>query len=454
MDWWLSIKGALTLAAVLLALVLLVVSKRAWRILGWRRSLVKELGELEQEAAVATGLQRQALEAVLAQCHRIWRTPLPRLEELTDLPGYIRHLARFYNPAGERPELRITMGRLLAAAGQSAERLELILDRPGFQALRRVRIRHLRHYYLWYRRLSRYRPVRWLGRHRRVVVRISRLRLLILPDPFSWLFFLSGRLTTLVLTRCLLLDVYLFSGRLAVQVFDLERSEFAYGLNKDELEKALSDLESLGALEPRPTDPRLLQIRRRLVGFSATVLSTPGLKAWKQAVREAAEVTARKHFPTAERPLEEAALGPLLERSRMWLKSLADAERLPLVKRLYRIPFQSLYSLRALPQGLPFGELQSLAKNSWGLYRMTKWPVRLYRWVRRTSGARVAIDVGWLVARKTLANFICRYSFDIACRELEMLYSQSRGLAGGPRPQPLEDADIGSGDQSRSERPS
>jgi hypothetical protein len=36
------------------------------------------------------------------------------------------------------------------------------------------------------------------------------------------------------------------------------------------------------------------------------------------------------------------------------------------------------------------------------------------------------MDVGWVVFKKGFTNFICRYTFDMAYQELEMVYGQSR----------------------------
>jgi len=57
------------------------------------------------------------------------------------------------------------------------------------------------------------------------------------------------------------------------------------------------------------------------------LISNPGLEDWKKAVGHAAKIIAGKYFPEAERPLDEAALGPLLTQSQIWIKSLCKTEK-------------------------------------------------------------------------------------------------------------------------------
>ncbi|MBA7694412.1 hypothetical protein ES703_103021 [subsurface metagenome] len=246
------------------------------------------------------------------------------------------------------------------------------------------------------------------------------MRLVILPDPFSWLAYLSNRLTILTLTRCLLVDVYLFVGKLAIQAYDEEEKENPIATEIDELERTLRDLDSLRPSEPDITDPQIQEIRNRLVGFTAILISDPGLEDWKKAVRQTAKVIAKKYFPDSERPLEEAALGPILTRSQVWMK------KTPVVKRLHRIKIESLYNVKSFTNSLLPKEVRTLMKKAWDMYHWMKWPLKVYRWVKKGSPAGIAIDVGWVVFKKGFINFICRHTFDIASQELEMVYSQSR----------------------------
>jgi len=71
-------------------------------------------------------------------------------------------------------------------------------------------------------------------------------------------------------------------------------------------------------------------------------------------------------------------------------------------------------------------QVRIFAKKTWDMYRWMKWPLTVYRRVKKFSPVGIAMDVGWMVSKKAFINFICRYTFDTACQELEMIYSQSR----------------------------
>ena len=429
MDWWLTwhiLQGVLAFGVMLLTATSILVVWRLRGILNWKRSLSDELKGLDKESEAAGERKEQALKVVRERCQRVWHAASPELKELADISMYVRSIAACYYPGLEKPELRITIGRFLKSAHDSVGRLELILRRPGFQRLRGVRIRHIRHSYEYYDRVSQYWIVRCVSRYRKLVTRIFQLRLVILPDPFSWLAYLSNRLTMLTLTRCLLVDVYLFVGRLAIQAYNEEGKEEPIPSELGELEKALEDLNSLEPSEPDVTDTQILEIRNRLVGFPSMFISSPGLEDWKKAVGHAAKVIAGKYFPDAERPLEEAALGPLLTRSQIWIKSVCKTEKIPVVKRFHRIQIQSLYRVKSFTDMWLPKQVRTLAKKTWDMYRYMKWPLMVYRGVKRSSSVGIAMDVGWVVSKRAFANFICRYTFDMACQELEMIYSQSR----------------------------
>jgi len=429
MDWWLTwhiLQGVFAFGAVLLAVAIIIVIWRVQGIFSWKRSLRNELKGLNSEAETAGKTRQQAIKVVQERCQRAWRTTSPELRELADLSAYIRSIAICYHPGVEKPELRITTGRFLKLARESVHRLELILRRSGFQRLRRVRIRHIRQSYEWYERVNQYWIVQCFSRYRKLIKRLFQLRLAILPDPFSWIAYLSNRLTILTLTRCLLVDVYFFIGKLAIQAFVEEEKEDPVSIERDKLEKTLEDLNALKPTKPDIDDPQIQEIRNRLVCFTAMVISTPGLEEWKQAVRQAAEVIAKKYFPDSERPLEEAAIGPLLIRSQVWIKSVCETEKIPVVKRFYRIKIESLYNVKSFADGLLPKQVRTFAKKSWDMYRWMKWPLNVYRWVKKGSPVGIAMDVGWVVAKKSFINFICRQTFDMAHQELEMIYSQSR----------------------------
>jgi hypothetical protein len=430
MDWGLfhhMLKGLAVLGTFLFLSATLIAVWRVRGIFGWNRSLRHELRRLEQQAEGGPESRKEAVTVVVQRCQEVWRSHLPDLSELADLPDYVRTIARSCHPEGERPELKITTGRLLKAARESVNRLDLILQRRGFQTLRRVRIRHLRQSYAWYDRLSQHQAVRWLSRYQKVIRKIFRLRLYILPDPFSWLFYLSRRLTILTFTRYLLLDIYLFGGVLAVEAYGQEQGDVELPPEPRELERSLKDLNDLKEPNASTSDPQIQEIRSRFGGWIGSLLFSPGMEEWTKAVKDAAELIARKYFPDSDRPLEEAALGPLLERCRFWISSLCETEKLPVVHRLHRIRLETLNNLRVVTGARGGNQVASMAAKMWNWYRMSKWPPSIFRWLRQGSRGGVAINLGWVVVKATLANFLCRYAFDRACKELDMVYRESFG---------------------------
>ena len=429
-DWWFAwtiFKGVLAVSALLLSAVGVFVLWRVRGILHWKGSLRDEFKALQKAADESHGVRRRALEVVIENCDRIWRATSLDPGEVLRLSTYIRSIAACYHPEAEKPELRVSTGSFLNAAGALADRLELILRRPGFERLQKVRIRHIRQSYAWYQRVSQYRIVRRLYRYRTMIRNVYRLRLIILPDPFSLLAYFSNRLTMLVLTRCLLMDVYLFVGKMAVDTYDEAASEDTGFINPvDEVEKALEALDAVAPSEPHQQDPRIREIRNRLVGINTFLFSTSGFQDWKTAVQETAEVIAAHHFPAAERPLEEAAIGPLLYCCQDWIKTLSETEKIPIVKQLHRVRLESLYNIKSITEFAFSSQALIIAKRTRDLYRWMKWPLRIYRWIKKTSPLKITIDAGWILARKGFVNLALRYTFDTACRELDAVYRQSR----------------------------
>jgi hypothetical protein len=423
---WESLQGGFAIGAVLMAITSLIFIWRLRGIINWQLSLRNEMKDISNEIDTAGETRKQALQIVLDHCQRSWRATFPELRELAGLSSYLRSIAFCYHPRAEKPELKITIGRFLSCSRELVRRLELILHRSGFKKLKRVRIRHIRKSFEWYDQVNKYRVVKFYGRYQKIIKKLFQLRLVIFPDPFLWVAHLSNRLTILVLTRCLLVDVYLFLGKLAIHAYDEKEKEVSVSIEADELEKTLEDLNFLIPSEPDIKDPQIKEIRNRLVGFTSMVISTPKLEDWKQSVRETANVIAIKYFPDSECPLEEAALGPVLTRSQAWIKSICEAEKIPVVKRFYKIKIESLYNVKSLSDGLLPNQVRTYAKKAWDTYRWTKWPLKVYRMAKKGTPFGIAINVGWVVAKKSFVNFICRHSFDIAHKELEIIYSQSQ----------------------------
>ncbi len=192
--------------------------------------------------------RQQAIQVVLDRCQEIWQAGFPEINEVSGFAGYLRDIAAAFHPDQEKPELCVTAGSLIRASHSAVDRLQDILRRPGFSRFQKIRIRHIRKAWNWYDRISRYRAVQAYIRYRRWINRTNVLRLILLPDPFSWLIYLSNQLTILSLTRFFLMDIYLFAGKQAILAYDHETRHEAIPQDAGEIEQDLSDLAEL--IEP------------------------------------------------------------------------------------------------------------------------------------------------------------------------------------------------------------
>jgi hypothetical protein len=429
MDWlvvWRVLKIVLASGSILLTVITIIGIWRLRGVLNWKHFLRNELKDLNKETETAGKARHQALELVKDRCQKAWRASSPELGEVLEISSYVRSIAGCYHKGAEKPEWRISVGRFISAAQELVHQLELILGRPGFRRIQRVRIRHIRQSFEWYEDARKNRIVQYLSRNLKSIKRAFRIRLVILPDPFSWLAYLSNRLTVLTLTRCLLVDIYLFVGKMAVDAYDDENQGNTPAAGVGELEKTLDDLDSLENFEMYIRDPQIRRIRDRLVGFHSMVTSSPGLKEWKEALVQTANIIAKKHFPESVRPLEEAALGPLLARSRVWIKSLCDADAFPIVNRLYMIRIESFFNMKSFTDSLLPKPFRSLMKKGWEMYGWMKWPLKGFRWIKTGSPIGVATGVGWAMAKRGVINLVYRRTYDMAYKELEIVYRQSR----------------------------
>lgn len=433
---WAAVAIAAALAAVYLAL-------RARGIFSWRRALRAELDDLADRAADSDNVAAVAVDQVVQRCRSILESNSPDFGQLQDIPQYVRSIAACFHPEAERPELQVTIGACLTGLNHSLERFDRILSRTGFTRIRRMNLRQVRNLRAWYRQAAQSPLYRWAQRHRKWLGRFVRLRLLFYIDPFMWLAYLSNRLTAILLVKYLLVDIYLFVGNLALQIFSVPTGE-AVIPEPESLEETLEALEHAEAAEAPSKDPQIQQIRQRLVGLSAMLGRTPTLVDWKNAVVDAAAVIAARHFPGSEAPLLEAAVGPLLQRGRVWIESLGRGEDYRLTRRLYRVRIDTLYRAKNITDLALPRLVRGFLKTAYNTYGWLRWPMRLYRWARKRTGLALALEIGWQAAKKaTLAHLYGR-SFDLACRELEMVYQDSRKLRGLPKPDDPPSESIGS----------
>jgi hypothetical protein len=418
--------GGLGIAALLIALATLTLVWRLRGVLQWKRSLKHEFRELKDELYSAGPCRQQAIQVVLGRCQEIWQAGFPEINELSGFSRYLRDIAAAFHPDQEKPELCVTAGSLVRASQNAVERLQDMMRRPEFSRFQHIRIRHIRKAWAWYEKISRYRVVRAYIRYRRWINRANVLRLILLPDPFSWLIYLSNQLTILSLTRFFLMDLYLFAGRQAILAYDHESRHEVIPQDAGEIEQDLSDLADLIEPESRPADQRIQEIRNRLVGVNTLIFSSPGYTEWKSGFGDALRVIAGTYFPESPAPVEEARLGPILIRCQFWLQSVSDTEKLPIFSRLHRIELRYLSSVKTAAEHPFFRQAGTFAKKSWSVYKWMQWPLLIYRLVKKTTPAGMAASMGWVLVRKGTVNYLSRRAFDLTLQEMETVYRLSQ----------------------------
>ena len=434
-----TVKIGIFVFAILIAMASLILT---WRIRGlfhWKRSLRKELAFLRKTRETAEAPRRQAIDIVLAQCQTAWDAALPELNSLDDAYCYLRDIASCFHPQRDMPELEISVKQLLSTARDIAGRLEQIMNRPGIKRLRNVRIRHIRKSYAQY---ERYRKSRLVYIFNRYIKNIYRLHWVMLGDPLSLVVFFSNRFTVLAISRCLLVDLYLYFGTLAIEAY-ASPTNLNGGENTEErLENTLQDLDAISVPKPTIEDPRIREIRSQMVGVPAILTNPPRIVDLKDAIKKTAALTAENYFPDAEKPLDEIAVGPLLERSHMWITTLCETEKIKGVSVFYSTRLASFVAVKSFSDRFLPPQIRMLAKNSWRLYRWARYPYKFYRIIRKTTPLAISLQAGWILAERAALRFIYRYVFDMAYREMDIICKESKMLPENPmrkkRRQPVE----------------
>ena len=426
MDWWLIIKlfwGGIGLG---LACLLLIVVWRAHGIIVWNRSIQNELNALGKEAETVSSNRRNGIRVIQNQCDGILYSLSPRLGDLDHLRDYVRAIAACFFPDAKRPELQVSLGYLIQCLNDSLVRFDRIIQRPGLNRLKSINIRTIRNLYRWSTGVMQHPSVKWYVNHRILIRRISRIRFLLFIDPLSWVFLLSQKIVVLLLIRTLVLDITVYLGKLVLNAYDPNHSG-SVAEDVEVLEETLEDLSHMQMPPVMETDPVLLEIRRGLVGFSTMMLSNPTWEKWKSAIRKAADHIARNHFPDSDNPVEEAAIGPLLYRTRSWLNTLGKGDTIAIVRYAYRTRLETLFQARNVTGLILTPTVRRGMRTAFGTYGWLKWPRIIYRQTKRFSLPRIAVDVGWVVGKKTILVLIYGWTFDQVCRELDWVYRISFG---------------------------
>lgn len=410
------------LLAIVLALIIGIVLWRVRGLFSWNRSQKRELSELRKIRDRSDGVERQALDVILARCNAIRHSTRLDTGSLAALPGFCRSIAACYHPDEPHPELCVSIGRLLLSARQLADRLETLLQGPGFVHIGRMRVRQVRRIYQRYNDFSASPTITWILARWQALRTIRHALRFILPDPLTWVAYLSQRLTILMALRCMLIDLFVYTGKLAMEAYGSDEeapSMDTVGRASDSVMDAYED-----ALEAAMPDlhPDLIQLRGDLIGLPSRLWRPPDMAEWWQTVQQAAHIIAAGHFPQSKTPLEEATCRVLVDRCRHWLQAMSDARRMPVVRPLYRTSLKRLHQIKTVTESDLLRRTGKVAGGMLSIWRWARWPIKVFRWARRGSPSGVALDLGSTLALKATHNYLARYGFDSACRELDTVY--------------------------------
>ena len=425
-DIFIIIQSIMAILALFLAISLIIVSWRFRGLLQWRKSLTQELKLLKKEVKILDRSDKKAKNVVIETCESIQRSFLAEMTEFEHLPDYICRIAACYYPDKDHPEQCITVGNCFFIVQEVAFRIDQLFKNRGLNQFRYLRIRHITDIYRRLKRIQKNPFMVLYLRYRKLIQKISLVRLIVLPDPFSWVFYLSNQFTIITLTRYLLLEIYLYTGLLAIRAYGQTEKKQSVSFTQEELENLMRDLENLHASDSsmQPYIPELKEIRKKNLGFGRGLFANLSLKQWKSAIVESTHVVASTHFPDADLPIMEACVGPILERSRYWIKTISTIQSIPVVHKLADVKLETIIQAKLMIDNIPEKVKQTLS-TSMKVYQWAKWPISIYRIARKTTPMGMASSIGWIVTRNCIVFYIYHYSFYSVCDEINTIYKLS-----------------------------
>ena len=421
----------LAFLALLVAIITGILLFRFRGIMNWRRSLTKELKHLKKQTERLDGPHRKAQEIVVQTCEDIQQSFIANINIFNQLPDYIHQIALCYNPDKEQPELCISIGNSLLLIQEIAFRLDLVFKKPGLNRFRNLRLRHIKNMYQQLKKIQNNPLFLFYLKYRKAIQKISFIRLFILPDPISWLFYFSNQFTVITITRYLLLDIYLYVGRLAVSGYG-QKGKQAISLSAEELELLILDFEKCQPVVSTVNIPQLSNIRKKKLGFGKGLLSELSFAKWKEAIVDSSMVIAAHHFPDSEQPLLEVSVGPLIDRCRYFVKTINKIQSIPVVYKMADVKIEVFFQAKLILDNIP-PTLKQAISSTMKLYRWAKWPMTIYRLAQKMTPVGMAVSLGWMFTRNCLVCYVYHYSFYYVCDEMNMIYHYSKeGITHNP----------------------
>ena len=410
--------------------LLAMVGIRLFRVVRWVRSIRARVKELKERQKSASYRQSQAMAVVIDRCESILKDPFPDLPDEDAFREFVVSVAKEFYPEAQDPELRVSVGHLISTTRHSLDRFDTLLSRPGIRHLSNVRIGTLKKQKKVVTLISGFAPVRWYFRFQKWLAGLNVVRLLVIPDPFSWLLYLSGNLSIMVLTKCLLADLTLFVGETALALYG-PQGDGAAPLPPPEGDEELEGLfEELGDLDDTPPsiskDPAILPMRKKITGFSALFAPTPTLSAFGDTLKESAEMVAQIHFPEADIPTDELRVGAVLQGTRRLLENLGKGEKIPVAGQIYKVRLDTLASIRRFAdEGIPrrLKEMLTYGKDA---YKWMTWLYRAWRLTSKGGLVKVAAGMGWKTAGKGVTLYLYGRVYDHALEEVDRVCRDSK----------------------------
>jgi len=414
----------MAITAFLLAVVTSIMAFRFRVFFKWRRSLSNDLKLFKKQVDPIDGPRQKAQQIVVDTCENIQHAFLADIKLFDQLPQYICSIAACFYPEKDHPEQCISIGNSLFIIQEIAFRLDQLFQKPVLNQFRQLRIRHIVNIYDRLKRMEKNVFFSFYLKYRKIIQKISFIRLIIIPDPFSWIFYLSNQLTIISITRYMLLEIYLYVGRLSIDAYGQSGDNQPISLSNEELEALMSDLEKIQAVTSPVDMPQLSKIRKKRLGLGKGLLSELSFEQWKKAISESSIAIASYHFADSDQPLLEASVGPLLDRCRYYIKTINTIQSIPVVYKLADVKIEVFFQAKLALDNVP-PQLKQAISSTLKLYRWAKWPITIFRLAQKLTPAGIASSLGWMLTKNSLVFYGYYYTFYFVCNELNIIYTLS-----------------------------
>lgn len=367
----------------------------------WRKTLEREIQDLLEHRETRSPQARKALGIVADTCRAALRNTASGSDPQKSLVLFLESLAGCFHPESREPLLQVSPARILQGLDISLSHYDRLSSRPGFSKVARLSLGDL-----------------------------TGILSFSLSGPSAgkkglWFFSVLFHARSFGLLKYLAVDALLFLGCLTVTIFD-ETGPVIQEKEDDDLEEALRELSELDTRPVADWTGEIQRLRNSLVGLPGILVNEPTPSALMETLAKVADLIAATHFPQSDRPREDARIGPLVERGRLFLMALARPDDLPLKRKILSVRLSTLLRARSLDRAVVPRPLRDMAEKVLNTHGWLKWPLRFYLVASQGVFFKFAADAGWYAARKALLVLFFGRFFDLAVREIDQVYRMSR----------------------------